>query len=183
MRFTGSSGSRRTEPTHANSRLHLRIALAGTLAVPAPRPSLPVTRRDPRGFEPSVDGPRELRSSPEFSFQPAPVGGCRPPLLGFVPGAASAADIAAGAVLVAPVLLRPSIDLVPGVYSRADIAAVASVSECQLRDPVPTSPFRTVSPVYSAVRPARAGLLPIAGLGFAGLLHPAADPGVRCVSR
>lgn len=34
--------------------------------------------------------------------------------------------------------------------------------------PAPTSPFRTTSPVCSATR-------------FAGLLHPAADPGVRCV--
>jgi len=77
---------------------------------------------------------------------------------------------------------RSSIDLVPGVHSRADIAAVASVGRCHPSDPVPTSPFRTVSPVFSAVCPACAGLCTVAGAGFAGLLHPAADPGVRYVS-
>jgi len=78
--------------------------------------------------------------------------------------------------------LRPSIDLVPGVHSRADIAAVASVRRCHPPDPVPTSPILTVSPVYSADWPACTCLCAIAGAGFAGLLHPAADPGVRCVS-
>jgi len=77
---------------------------------------------------------------------------------------------------------RPSIDLVPGVHSRADIAAVASVTRCQPRDPVPTSPFCTVPPVFSADRPALAGLCAVASAGFPGLLHPVADPGVRCVS-
>jgi hypothetical protein len=77
---------------------------------------------------------------------------------------------------------RPSIDLVPGVHSRFDIAAVALVSRCQPRNRVPTSPFRTVTPVCSAERPALAGLCAVASAGFTGLLHPATDPGVRCVS-
>jgi hypothetical protein len=79
---------------------------------------------------------------------------------------------------------RPSIDLVPGVHSRADIAAVAFVSRCHPRNRVPTSPFRTVSPVFSAtLRRCRRSIPPEAGVGLTGLLHPVADPGVRCVSR
>jgi len=111
----------------------------------------------------------------------APVGGFRPSLLGFAPVVPFAADIAAVA-LVFNRTFRPSIDLFPGVHSRADIAALASVTRCQPRDLVPTSPFCTVPPVFSADRPTCVELCALAGAGFAGLLHPAADPGVRCVS-
>jgi hypothetical protein len=98
MGFTGSSGPRRTESTHANTcSSPALLLLRDCLAIPAPRSSLPIARRDPRGqaaspsrrfalLRPSSAGPPGLRSSPEFSFQPAPVGGYRPPLLGFVPG-------------------------------------------------------------------------------------------------
>jgi hypothetical protein len=132
-------------------------------------------------LRPTSTGPRELRSSSEFLFQGP--GRWFPTLsLGIRPGCSFRRRHRCRSAGVQPDLFRPSIDLFPGVHSRADIAALASVTKCQLRDPVPTSPFRTVPPVFSADCSTCVELCAIAGAGFAGLLHPAADPGVRCVS-
>jgi len=80
--------------------------------------------------------------------------------------------------------LRPSIDMLPGVHScdrccHLPLRVRRNLSEHR----VPTSWFCTTSPVFSAVRPlTRAAVPPCDGPGVAGLLHPAADPGVRRIS-
>jgi hypothetical protein len=83
----------------------------------------------------------------------------RPPLVGFV---------------------YPPIDVLPGVHSRrSDLAAVpTSGPGCRPGHRVPSSRFLTASTAFSALTfaPKRSGR------GVAGLLHPAADPGVRRVS-
>jgi len=80
---------------------------------------------------------------------------------------------------------HPSIDSLPGVHSRDDVATATSGSECLSEHRVPTAWFRTTSPVFSAVRPI-AGTAVLSAFamspGVAGLLHPAADRGVRRVS-
>jgi hypothetical protein len=74
----------------------------------------------------------------------------------------------------------PSIDVLPGVHSRrCDLAAVpTSDPGCRPGHRVPSSRFLTASTAFSALTfaPKRSGR------GVAGLLHPAADPGVRRVS-
>jgi len=126
-------------------------------------------------------GPRELRSSPKFLFQ-CP-GRWFPTLShGIRLGDARCRRHCCRSVARRSVPLRPSIDLVPGVHSRVCIAASASVLKFHLQNPVPTSPFCTVTPVFSADCPVCTGLCAVASAGFSGLLHPDADPGVRCVS-
>jgi hypothetical protein len=191
MGFTGSSGPRRTESTHANTcSSPALLLLRDCLAIPAPRSSLPIARRDPRGqaaspsrrfalLRPSSAGPPGLRSSPEFSFQPAPVGGYRPPLLGFVPG-----TLAHRRHRCRSRAHRLDFSAPPSTSSPAS----TDVPSCHAWIPGPTSSFRTTLPVFSAARPACAGLIAALRLasgsceGLAGLLHPAADPGVRYVS-
>lgn len=70
----------------------------------------------------------------------------------------------------------------------AQASTPASTSLCALRsrgttlvNRVPTSRFLTVSPVYAAWHSGDRGAAP-RGARFAGLLHPAADHGVRLVS-
>jgi len=85
--------------------------------------------------------------------------GLRPPLMGFV---------------------FPSIDVLPGVHSRRDDLAVLPTSGPGLPTwtLVPSSRFCTASTAFSALI-----LAPkLENRGVAGLLHPAADPGVRRVS-
>lgn len=60
---------------------------------------------------------------------------------------------------------HPSIDIIPRCNSHADIAAVASVTRCQPRNPVPTSSFRTTSPV-SPPLDSQACCIPLPILGF-----------------
>jgi hypothetical protein len=127
-------------------------------------------------------GPHRLRSSSEFSFH-CPGRGFPTTSLGIRPGCAHRPRHCCRSHARRSGPIRPSIDLIPGVHSHDDIAATASVTRCQPRDRVPTSPFCTVTPVFSADRPALAGLCAVASAGFTGLLHPATDPGVRCVSR
>jgi hypothetical protein len=81
---------------------------------------------------------------------------------------------------------RPSIDMLSGVHSRVDVATASSGSNRPDSNHVPTSWFRTTSPVCSAVHPvtgaaANPPLLTIP-LRVAGLLHPAANRGVHRVS-
>jgi hypothetical protein len=66
--------------------------------------------------------------------------------------------------------IHPSIDITVSVHSHATCPSRFGQRGATLASPVPPSWFRTTSAVSSAP-------------GFAGLLHPAADPGVRCVSR
>jgi hypothetical protein len=66
--------------------------------------------------------------------------------------------------------IRPSIDITVSVHSHAACPPRFGQRGATLASPVPPAWFRTTSAVSSAP-------------GFAGLLHPAADPGVRCVSR
>ena len=76
--------------------------------------------------------------------------------------------------------------MLSGVHSRAGVATVSSDPDRPDQDHVPTPWFRTTSPVFSAIHPvagvtARAPLRALA-LRVAGLLHPAANRGVRRVS-
>jgi hypothetical protein len=64
---------------------------------------------------------------------------------------------------------RPSVDTPSSVHSHGPASRPASATRCHPRRPVPPSWFRTTSAASSA-------------RSVAGLLHPAADPGVRPVS-
>jgi len=155
---------------------------SGSLVFPTPSSAFPVTRLALEGF-------RRLRHA-LFSFAPlqstspcAPVGS--PDLLSW--------DSSRGCA-ISPTLLpehgvsigpSPLHRLLPGVHSRDDVAIAASGSEDLSEHRVPTSWFRTTAPVFSAVRPIAGTAVPIAfatSPGVAGLLHPAADRGVRRVS-
>jgi hypothetical protein len=63
----------------------------------------------------------------------------------------------------------PSIDITSGVHDPGRAVARPSVSRMPSGSHVPSLSFHPTPTVYSSQ-------------GFAGLLHPAADPGVRCVS-
>ena len=80
---------------------------------------------------------------------------------------------------------RPSIDMLSGVHSRNDVTTASSGSSLPGSYRVPTSWFRTTSPVCSANRPvtgtAAFPLLRARALRVAGLLHPAANRGVHRV--
>jgi len=126
-RFAGSSGfvvQRRSVRTTLVTRCP---AVATRSAFVAPRSSLPVARLDLRGFPRCTvfrsrpcgslrkTVPHGLRSSSgrrssRISHPSAPVGGCRPPLLGFVRAFAP----------------FPSIDVIPGICA---VRGVATASE------------------------------------------------------
>lgn len=147
--------------------VHLRRCSSGLVGHPAPRSSLSVTRLDLRGFKqlvseltvrltsspmpwsPSTSPSRRsycyARRAPALvGFAPlqssssnALVGGFRPPLLGFAPGALTAADITAVAVLVAPDLPAP-----PSITSPASTPAATLLPSLRSRGANLAIPFR-----------------------------------------
>ena len=116
--------------------------------------------------KPTVDPP--FGSTSELPSA-ARTGSRRSPLLGLD----EAGRVAPSASARRPSVDRPFGRLFRGHRARPlpeqDFRPVPSASGCHSRSPVPSSWFRTTSTAFSARR-------------LAGLLHPAADPGVRLVS-
>jgi len=112
----------------------------------------------------------------------APWSVTRPPLLGLIRSELVWTSLPA---ICSSVPFRPSIDMLSGVHSRFDVATVSSSAGLPDPNHVPTSWFRTTSPVCSAVHPVTGAAAPpplqAIALRVAGLLHPAANRGVHRV--
>jgi len=154
--------------------------VAGRLAFPASSLALPSTRLAPDDSGPSRHSATRRRStsiaaSGSSTHSSAPL---RSPTL--LPVPAHAGLLSWGRTgrpgfpgRLAPSPLRQLCTFLRRTDARPlpamDRGPKPSASGCQSRSPVPTAWFLTTSPGFSAQ-------------GLAGLLHPAADPGVRLVS-
>lgn len=163
--------------------LHTCNLRSGSLAFPAPSSILPVTRLILEGFPKAANYALFSFAPLQSSSRDAPIGSTD--LLSWDSSREVPRRRHRCRDVTFPPDPCPSIDSLPGVHSRDDVATATSGSRDLPEHRVPTSWFRTTSPVSSAVRPIAGTAVPSAFAkdpGVTGLLHPAADLEVRRVS-
>jgi len=156
------------------------LCVAGRLAFPASSLALPPTRLAPDGGGPSRSSASRRRSPGIAASGPSTLPSAPLRSTFLLPGPAHAGLLSWGRTGRSGFPRcawphRPSVSFAPSregpkrVHSRHGPRPASSAPGCQSGSPVPTTWYLTTSPVFSALR-------------LAGLLHPAADPGVRRVS-